>query len=171
MDKSNTIYYSDLDDTITHHWVLYYSKLIFLKNFSSWTTQQIHQRLVKDFIINEDFLQVIQSKNISQIFILSRNDNAFIQVFIDYYNTYFSQTYKCKIIGGKWKIPTIEKICHIPNDAVLISDIFEFSHLKNYPNFICIEPFSCWRLIQKKIIKTFYFWRFLIRFYTGNYHR
>jgi len=82
-EKYNITCFSDLDDTITNNYDVFYSKVKFINKYKKSSQNTYFNILLKDFKINIKFLDLVQKENIKKIFILSRNSQDFIDFFIN----------------------------------------------------------------------------------------
>ena len=94
-------YFSDLDDTISANTCLLYSKVKIYKQLQDYEIRKesYFANIMTSFKINKRFLALAQSKNINSVFILSRNDEDFIQYFMSYFNDNYSRQYNITIVG------------------------------------------------------------------------
>lgn len=166
-EKYNITCFSDLDDTITNNYDVFYSKVKFINKYKKSSQNTYFNILLKDFKINIKFLDLVQKENIKKIFILSRNSQDFIDFFIN--NTKnILLNYWLEIVWWIWvnenfNIITEDKLEIIPKNSLLISDIFEYKKLKLYSNFVCIDNFSYYKYYKIIILKIFYLAKFIIK--------
>lgn len=166
-EKYNIICFSDLDDTITNNYDVFYSKVKFINKYKKSSKISYFKILLKDFKINTKFLKLVQERNIKKMFILSRNSQEFIDYFINNTKNIFSN-YWIEIVWWIWasenfKIATENKLEVISKNSVLISDIFEYKKLKFYNNFLSIDNFSYYNYYKIILLKIFYLAKFIIK--------
>ena len=159
-------YFSDLDDTISANTCLLYSKVKIYKQLQDYEIRKesYFANIMTSFKINKRFLALAQSKNINSVFILSRNDEDFIQYFMSYFNDNYSRQYNITIVGWKWNIWTIDKMKYIDWKWILISDMFEYQQLQWYPNFISIDTYNIVTKYQTLWYKIIYLIVFIVNF-------
>ena len=163
--ENNILVFSDLDDTITNNNDIFYTKVKLLKKWGKGNEQN-YQKLLKNFQINNSFLEVCKKNKINKVYILSRNSQDFIDNFIKETGDLFEKNW-LKIMWWVWvseklSINTKDKLKIIPGWSTIISDIFEYRELKNYDNFISVDRYSkvkYYSIILKKIL---YLIKFLI---------
>ena len=85
---------------------------------------------------------------------------------MQYTKTLFQEEH-CEIIGvvGKtddFQFTSSEKMEIIPKNKILITDIFEYHTLHNYPNVKFLEPYSIGKKWGLYCLKAFYFIKYLI---------
>lgn len=165
--KNKIKYFTDLDDTISDNKTMFYSKLKFLLKIKKLEDKLAFDIILKDFNLNDLFIKKVTELWINSLFILSRNDDWFVQYFIEQTKWIFKKHW-IEIVWWIWrskyfKLHTQDKISLLPNWSILISDIFEYKKLKNYKNFVCIEDYSFPKYCYKTLLKLFRFFIFVIK--------
>lgn len=152
--------FADLDDTITQNTDIFYSKVKLLDDKGDCDLK----KLLRDFSPNQKFIDICKKNNFTNIVILSRNSQKFIDTFIKETRDIFL---KYGIVFEWWigvsiwfNINTKEKLLLLPENSYIISDIFEYQDLKKYKNFISIENFSYFRYYIVVLKKVFYLCKF-----------
>lgn len=120
--------------------------------------------LLRNFEPNPAFLYLAQAKHIRSCFIISRNDQRFVEAFIKETAPVFAR-HHIEITGGFGSdfsiggtmLFTDDKIAMIPANATLVSDMFELQKLRVYSGFVCVDDtnvslFKIYLCLVKKIL-------------------
>lgn len=170
---SHDVVFSDLDDTITSYSSLLYSRVYLMKKMFPWITpEMIAQRVIPYMNFQKVFLDLVHSRNVRKIVILSRNDYPFLEILLPHLQDYFAPLgiEILAIVGrldGKFSFSSEDKIAIIPRGTLLISDVFEKYALIAYPHFLLTEdmPFVHKKFLQfeKSLRLLFFFFSLFFR--------
>ena len=154
----------DLDDTITTQQSMLYARFILLYKFfsSSKTIPEIAKSLSKYIEINHNFIQLCKEKSITKICIISRNQFLFLEEILPILSQKLMAS-GISIEGCIWShtvnwwnflLHTSDKKYIIPYGSILISDMYEYRWLHEYPYFFSVDKNNTFsRILASRFIK------------------
>lgn len=150
--------FSDLDDTITQNQDVFCTKVKLINKLVS-NKKKYYWRLISNFIINQQFLNIIKKHKIKEFVIITRNRHDFLELFIKK-TKYLFESKWIKIqwwiwVSDDFNIKSKDKLKLIPDNSTIISDMFEYNALKSYNKFICIDDFNYYNYIKISFYKLY----------------
>ena len=167
-EQNKISYFCDFDDTITKNTCLFYSKFNYLTKKKKKSFDNVFSTLHNYFRINPVFVALVQQLWIKEIVLVSSNNLEFLTKMIHEKRPIFERLW-FSIIGIIAKTSDFDfwpkdKINVLPQNAIYISDIFEYKNFLWNDWFVCVDTYSLFNYYYILWKKMFFYVLFLIRY-------